>query len=238
MNKNITFFLVLSFFSAAFSIEHTTKTCSFEYVVSPKNSNDLNDFHHTTKQLLNLFEEIHRNPESNTTFYDKLLAFIKEVQEAVIAGVNLLSTSTSTNDTIVTINEVAQVAEEIVATVEAVQTIQAVEEIQTMQAVEEIQTMQAVEATQTKAIETVEPVAANHADVIETPKIKITTTISCDNQEKETLFEELKNKMDALAEAVNTQACTAEQFVEMLNAIIQESKQLDFAGNISINVQG
>ncbi len=231
MNKNITFFLALSFFSFAFSVENNTQTCSFEYVVSPKDSNDLNDFNTATQKLLNLFEDVHRNPENNSTFYDKLLVFIKELQEAVVAGVNLISTSSaSLAQTIATINQVADVAEDIVQTAEIVQTIQANADNQ-----DQTKTMEAVEATEVQEASASEE---TQASAVETPNIKITTTISCDNPEKEFLFEQLKNKMDALAQTVNTQACTPQQFVEMLHAIIQESKELDLIGNISINVQG
>lgn len=234
MNKNITFFLVLSFFSAIFSTENNTKTCTFEYTVSPKDFNDHNDFNNTTKQLLSLFDDIHRNPENNTTFYDKLLAFIKEVQEAIIAGVNLLSTSSSSaNETIATINEVAQTAEEIIQTVEAVQA--NIAQDAQAKTIETVEVNEEASTSTTNAIETVE---AEAVKAIEIPKIKIIITISCDNEEKETLFEELKNKMNALADAVNGQTCTAEDFVTTLNTIIQESKQLEFAGNISINIQG
>lgn len=231
MNKNITFFLVLSFFSVTFSVENNTKTCSFEYTVSPKNSNDLSDFNHVTQKLLSLFESVHRNPENNTTFYDKLLTFIKELQEAVIAGVNLLSSSSSsTNEVIATINQVAQTAEDIVQTVEAVQTVQTniAEEAPT-------KTIETVETTEVKQANVSEE---NQTKAVEIHNIKIITTISCDNPEKDALFEELKNKMDVLAQAVNTQTCTPKEFVEMLHTIIQESKELDLMGNISINVQG
>lgn len=257
MNKNITFFLLLSFFNIALSAENKTKTCSFEYVVSPKDAHDLHDFNDATQKLLKLFDDIHRNPENNTTFYDNLLGFIQELQQAVIAGLNLFSSSsTSTNNEIATVNEVAQTSEEVVTTVEAVEAAQAAQANITEVTQATTTQASAVAATQVNTVATTqanvtEAAATNTAEVAPTktaqvteenapqaPKIKIATTISCDDSEKEASFEELKSKMTVLAEAVNDQTCTAEQLVTMLNTIIQESKESELAGNISINIQG
>lgn len=179
------------------------KTYTLNYTVTAKD-NDASDLNNSVEKLVSLFqEEARRSPSNGEGFYNKILVFIKELQEAIIAGVNLLaSTSTSTNDTITTINEVAQTAEAIVETLE------------------NVENAQAAPAT-TRAI---------------TRNIEFSLTISCENPEKEVLFETLKNKMIALSEAFNKQACSAEEFVAAFNSIIQESKDLGSSGNLTINV--
>lgn len=208
MKKNIIFFIALTVFGLNFASNSPVDKANKEYTLSykffAKNIENMTDFNQTTQKLIGLFEDTQRSPENGANFYDKLLIFIKELQEAIIAGINLVGiASTSSNDTIATINEIAQTAETFV---------------ETLDEVEKIQT------PPTKSRKT------------EQPHIEIALTISCDNPEKENLFEGLKIKMNTLAEAFNNQTYSAEELTAMLHALISESRTMGSDGKITINI--
>jgi len=133
MNKNILFFIALAVFNIANTADLNTNKSSQEYTLKYTfkaiDTQNLTDFNNASKGLIELFESTRKNSSNNTNFYDKLLNFIKELQEAVIAGINLFSSaSTTSNAAIETVNDIAQTAEV------AVEALEQVEKIQTLPA--------------------------------------------------------------------------------------------------------
>lgn len=208
MNKNVIFFLALNIFgltTAASTTLENPKTHTLSYTFAAK-ENDSPDFQQAKEKLVMLFEDMRRDPSNNTNLYDKLLTFIKELQEAIIAGINLFSTaSTSGSNAAVTVQEVAQTAETIVEALE--------------------------NANQAQTVPTRHRAITN-------PHIEIALTISCDNSEKESLFEELKTKMNNLAEAFNHRTYSTEELTQLLHDIIQGSKELGSDSKFMINIVG
>lgn len=133
MNKNILFSIALSIFGLTFAEEtaqatliHAQKSVfqssTLSLAFSAKDSEDLNDLNTATNKLITLFESMQKNQNSSENFYGKLLVFVKELQEAVIAGLNLFGTATtSTSNAVQTVQEIAQSAETLIETVSDVQ---------------------------------------------------------------------------------------------------------------------
>ncbi|MBI2344829.1 hypothetical protein HYV10_02020 [Candidatus Dependentiae bacterium] len=211
MNKNIITFLALSICGLTLtSDQYTTKertAYALVYKIAPKDTQNLTDFNENAEKLVALFESVQRKQCDEGIFYNKILTFIKELQEAIVAGLNLFGmASTSTNVPVVTINEVAQNAETVAEKLENI---------------ENIENIPAFPITQKSP---------------RTPYIEIILTISSNDLEKNTSLEILKAKIDALAEAFNSNSNTPEELVKMLNDIIQESKVLGSEGKMIINI--
>ncbi len=220
MNKNNIFFLALTFFSFNFATAWETnrpETYTFEYTFTPRNFDDRNDFNQAVQNFVDLCNSTHRNQESNLNFYDNLLNFIKELQASVVAGVNLLSSSTLTNENVAEINNLAQTAQEVVDVAGKIS---------------ESQT-----ATETSNSDTTtQPVAANTTPDVQTPKIQFVLTITSDQNDKTEVFEALKNKLTVLSHMINNQTSSPEEIIALFNAVIEGSKELNAAGSININV--
>lgn len=123
MNKNILFFAVFSFFSFAFASEEITEQCpattedacaqettftpmkfTLSYSIKPGADASTADFDAATSTMRELIDAGHRG---SPALYQNLLTFIKELQEAIIAGVNLFTVASTSQENITVIVEKA-----------------------------------------------------------------------------------------------------------------------------------
>jgi hypothetical protein len=113
MNKNISFLIALSIFNFSFAqpteLENTAETTTeievsnavirshnLTITIQPKDLNDTALFEDKAQELLNIIQSVHRT-QDGSNLYNKILIFIKETQEAIIAGLNLFSSANNSN---------------------------------------------------------------------------------------------------------------------------------------------
>ena len=108
--------LILSslFFAFAAQAEETfvPKKFTWTYSVQAKDATDCNDIAEFHNQMRSMIDDIHVNRCVSANMYEKLLSFIKEVQEAIVAGFNLFSAS---HTAVTEVEELANVLVESVA---------------------------------------------------------------------------------------------------------------------------
>ncbi len=170
--------------------------------IQPKDLNDTALFDEKKQELLNIIQSVHRT-QDGSNLYNKILIFIKEAQEAIIAGLNLFSAATNSNSV-----QIVKAAAETVAS-EAPDAISQESEESTPAVQKDI-------ATENESKE-------SDASI---KNIEFSINISLEKTEDEDLFDSLTAKMNDLILAINENSKSAEDVVTMLNDIILASQHL------------
>lgn len=173
------------------------------------------DFDATATAMRELIEAGHR---SSSSLYPNLLTFIKDLQAAIIAGLNLFGIATTTEEAI--INGIATIAEtaienEIQSDSETLTATTIAEDILSAAISTELPQILTTDTNSTKSI------AENAAD-----NITIAYSIVVDKIENIALWESVKTEMIELANALNTHTKSPAEIVDMFETIIKDAEPL------------
>ncbi len=221
--KNI-FVLSSLFFAFAAQAEEAfvPKKFTWTYSVQAQDTTNCDDILNFHTQMRSMIDDINVNRCASANMYEKLLSFIKEVQEAIIAGFNLFSAS---HTAVIEVEELANVlAESVTETVE-----QAADEALTRNVTLD-ESEEVVEQAEENVAEISEVVATEDVVVSEfNPAVLI--SISCTVLEPSEL--ELWNNATAmlqdLSDKINAQLLSPLEIIDAINEVALILRQLQSA---------
>ncbi|MCX5923953.1 MAG: hypothetical protein NTZ68_00810 [Candidatus Dependentiae bacterium] len=263
MTKNTILLAALFAFSSLVNanvetIAKTAKVFTFEYTVQPKSS-DFTDWNNANASLLELANKV-QTKSSGSSFYQSVLVFIKEMQEAIAAGLNLFGSVSTSQDSFSEIiqditaeaieqnvkesvaaalgstksTEEENVATEVEATQEAVVSeVEAIEEVVATEVIEQATQEAAIEAQEVLAEEAlVEEVLAEEAQDI--PSITISLSLLATDLSDEATWTTAKEMLEDFAQQATAGNMSPDVFVEKLTAIFEFVDQSSLHGSLQI----
>lgn len=278
MNKNISFFIALSIFNFTYTQEAIndsqvetitleqnktlTRNHNLTIRIQAKDLNDTALFDQKSQELLDIIQTVHRS-QNGAHLYSQILNFIKELQEAIVAGYNLFTTATTSNSA-----QIISVIKEAMSTesTSAVQEETAVESEATSKASEvvreeneadnvvsqenneavvveetvaqeETASSQVVTTTEENVVapEVTETLAETKAESLDSKHIEINLNVFLEKSEDEELFNAICAKMDALAEILNNNSSSAQDVTNLFNDLILAAHHLQNT-NLTIKI--
>ncbi|MBP6892219.1 hypothetical protein KBB68_01420 [Candidatus Babeliales bacterium] len=194
--------------------EFQPKKYTWQYVVQAKDTNNVETLTEFNEKLRGLIKEMNEDSvrSAGSDIYQKFLIFVKEMQEAIIAGFNLFGSVSTLQEPLVEFVEEAVV--------------QAVEE----QATEEVN--KSVVDEQAEIATVSEDVSATMQDVTPAVNPIITITFTCKilDASQEELWNVTVGMFQALADKINSNQITSEELVTALTEIYQTLSKLEGSG--------
>ena len=208
--------IVLSFAlltSVVFAEEFQAKKYTWTYVVQAKDATSYGVMSKFSEELRNLIAEINQDSvrAGSVKIKKKFLLFVKEMQEAVAAGVNLFGSVSTAQEPFAVM--VAEVAEQVVQ--EVVQ-----EVVQSEQNDEQVN--KSVEDEQVEAV--AQDVVQESAPVI--PAVAISFQFFIQDEEQQENGNVAIAAFEALAEKINNNSITAEELVNEFINVYQMLEKL------------
>jgi hypothetical protein len=195
---------VVSFAAEEFSPERFTWT----YSVKPKSS-EMSDFVRFNGQLHEMIIQVHRG--ENSSMYQQMLNFMKELQEAIVAGYNLFGAVVTSKESYVQI--AAEAAEAIV------------EEVSTSEESSNVVT-KACDVSEEASVEAVESEAAVAVD----PALIITLTCSVVDETGLENWNLATTMLQDLADSMNNGSITPDEVIASLTSIYDVLIKMSNAG--------
>lgn len=211
MKKNL---LLCSMFLTSFLVceseEFVPQRFTWTYSVQALDTSDMTDFAKFNSQLNDLIVDIHRGQSSN--MYEQTLNFLKELQEAIVAGVNLFSSVVTTQESAaeMIVEETEKVAEETDAVADSA-----------MNQDEQTEDVIANVSEETDAVVSVNPA------------LNISVMCTLLNQQDLELWNSAKSTLQALADNMNNNVCTPDEIIATLNNVYDILIQLE-GSNLSL----
>lgn len=205
--------------------EFQAKKYTWQYVVQAKDTTNFETLSEFNGKMRSLIAEM--NDESvrsaGSDIYQKFLVFVKEMQEAIVAGFNLFGSVTTSQEPLVTFVEEA--VEEVIAQVIEEQVAEEVNKGVADQQAEVATVSEEVVATSEEIPATVQEVvpAAN-------PVIVITFTCKISDASQEEVWNASIATLQALADKINSNEATSEEVVAALEEIYNTLAQLEGSG--------
>jgi hypothetical protein len=242
MNKKISFFIALAIFNFTFASEETTtqdqqiqeeqvltlkdsnfatRSYLFKATIQAKDVSDTSLFDQKAQELFDMIQTAHRD-QNSSNLYNQILVFVKELQEAILAGLNLFTTATTSCPIkIIQTSETAEVPQ--------VDDLAQQKEVTTEASFVTTEEETIVETTTfvTEEETTTEPVTTQaQTEAALGKQIEFSLNVSLEREEDEELFNSITEKMDTLAQMLNANSYEAEVITSLLNDIILAANNL------------
>ena len=223
MKKNL-LFCSMFIASVVCAEEFQAQKFTWQLVVEAKDSSNLDTLSEFNGKLRSLINEMNENStrSASNDVYQKFLIFIKDMQEAIVAGLNLFSSVATAQEPLVLL------AEEVVGQIEE----QAAQEQAAQEpAVEEpaVAESAVVEEVSKGAEAEVAQVSEETAPAVR-PAIVITFVCGITDASQEEVWNTAINLMQALADKINHNDITPDDFVTALTEIYNTLAQLPNSG--------
>ncbi|MFA5998403.1 MAG: hypothetical protein WC747_00070 [Candidatus Babeliales bacterium] len=243
MTKNTLFLTALFAFSSIVNandlqVAQSAKIFTFQYSVQPKN-NDFTDWNNANASLIELANRV-QTKSTGTTFYQSVLIFIKEMQEAIAAGLNLFgSISTSQESFSEIIQDITQAAIEDNVKDSAITDLgntkstdeEAVTTEETVSA--DVVTTDAV-ATEVVVEEVlVEEILVEEVQAI--PSITVSLSLLATDESEQATWTAAKEMLEAFSQQATAGDLSPEDFVGKLTAIFEFIDQSPIRGSLQIS---
>lgn len=244
MNKNISFFIALSFCNIAFTneiindsskeiviLEDKKSIPSHNLIIKIQSKNDDSKlFNEKAEELMNIIQAVHRS-QNSSNLYNQILAFIKETQEAILAGYNLITTATTA-----TPFQLFSAVEEALTQEKTSDENQVEDNSSTKNSDAALQNEENTDSFATKdetsnaSQDTVQQETITKettAEVKAQPQaIEFSINIFLEKEEDKDLFNALVSKMDDLASLLNEGSHSAEEITALFNDVILAAHHL------------
>ncbi len=219
--------LVLSslFFAFAAQAEETFVPKRFTWTYSlqaqdASNCDDILKFHGAMRSMI---DEINVNRSASVNMYEKLLVFIKEAQEAILAGFNLFSSS---HTTVAEIEDVeAAIVETVTEVLEQAADAQAVERTVSLDepVMQEENDAEVIDATQNSDVAEIE--------VVQTVNPVVYISISCTvlNASEVESWNNATAMLQDLSDKINAQVLSPLEVIDAINEVAVILQQLQSA---------
>jgi type I site-specific restriction endonuclease len=199
--------------------EFQAKKYTWQYVVQAKDTRNFETLAEFNGKLRGLIAEMNDNSvrSAGSDIYQKFLVFVKEMQEAIVAGLNLFGSVAISQEPLVALVEevVEQVAE------------QAAEE----QVAEEVNKSVADEQAEVAAVsEEVAEVSEVEVAPAVNPAIVITFTCKISDASQEEAWNASIATLQTLADKINSNETTSEEVVAALTELYNTLSQLEGSG--------
>ncbi len=225
MTKNSLLFTVLFTFisslNATEQVPFSAQIFTWEYTVIPQNHHDLTDWNNANNSLMTHIQKTTRGSGNN--FYENILTFIKEMQEALSQNLNLVSLISTSDENLADIMQ--EVADEAFN-----------EESSSSEPATGNVTHNDTSAAQDSATETASAeVVLSENDVQVTPAITISLSILATDAHEQETWIIAKEMLEKLSAQAATGKLSPEDFVQQLSAIFEFINKSSIHGSLQIS---
>ncbi len=180
----------------------TPKSCSLTYTVTVGKNQSTADFYDSVLAIRTIINSQYKSVPS---LYQNLLIFIKELQEAIVAGLNLFSSASVSQESLI------EVVQDIAVDAAQATFDNAVSNITS-------ETTSLVDATVNHVTDKL-PFKSVDTDNI-TESFAVTYAVVADTEEKVSALETIKAEMDVLADSINRQSNSDQEQREMFKKMV------------------